>query len=217
MMKNIPVPAIERLSTLYTLLCRMEKEGVRILSSKRIGEITGVSPYTVRKDIAHLTGSGKEAGYSVKELLDSLYTLFGLEEERKACIVGMGRLGCAIMNFCLNTTDNIKLVAGFDSSINIIETLESNIPMFPACDIPEIVRSMNIEIGIITVPPNHAQNTADRLINGGVKGIINFAPVVIKTKNDDITIKNFHIMEELRTLSILMDLKEREKRNEQNI
>jgi redox-sensing transcriptional repressor len=217
MMKNIPVPSIERLSTLYTLLCRMDKEGAQTLSSKKIGGIMGISPYTVRKDINYLTGSGKEAGYSVKELLDSLYILFGLEKERKACIVGMGRLGCAIMNFCQNTEENIKIVAGFDSNINVIETLESRIPVFPACDIPDIVRSMDIGIGVITVPPNHAQISADRLIKGGVKGIINFAPVVIRSDNEDITIKNFHIMEEFRTLSILMDLKEKEKKHGQDI
>jgi redox-sensing transcriptional repressor len=217
MMKNIPVPTIERLSALYALLCRMDKEGTQTLSSKKIGGIMGISPYTVRKDINYLTGSGKEAGYSVRELMDSLYVLFGLEKERKACIVGMGRLGCAIMNFCQNTEENIKIVAGFDSNINVIETLESSIPVFPACDIPEIVRSMDIGIGVITVPPNHAQITADRLIKGGVKGIINFAPVVIRSDNEDITIKNFHIMEEFRTLSIMMDQKEKEKRHGQDI
>ncbi len=210
-MKMIPAPTIERLSTLYTVLKRLEDEAVSKISSKQLSEITGVSSFTIRKDIGYISQTGSETGYDISKLKSSLFDLFDLSKERKACIVGLGRLGKAIMNFSRFSAENIKIIAGFDSNINVIETTVSNIPLYPAHNISEVVKELGIKIGILTVPPEYAQISTDRLVSGGIKGIMNFTPITIKTGNDAIPVKNLHIMEEFRVLSMMMDIKEKEK------
>ena len=210
-MKQIPSPAIERLSTLYTVIKKLEDETVTKISSKQLSEITGVSSFTIRKDISYISQIGNERGYDISKLRITLFELFDLSKERKACIVGLGRLGKAIMNFSRFSAENIKIIAGFDSNINVIETTISSIPLYPAHNISEVVRELGIKIGILTVPSEYAQISTDRLVSGGIKGIMNFTPITIKTRNNDIPIKNLHIMEEFRVLSLMMDIKEKEK------
>lgn len=212
-MKSIPTPTIERLSILYTLLCRLDLSKDEPLSSAKIGDMMGISPHTVRKDIGYLEIEGTETGYDADALKNALHKVLGLSKNRKACIIGLGRLGCAILSFGRYMGGNIKVVAGFDSSINVLETIETDVPVYPAFDIPKVVKENGIEIAVVAVPPEQVQLTAKRLIEGGIKGIINFAPVVIKTNDESIVVKNFHIMEELRALAIMIDQKEKEKEN----
>jgi redox-sensing transcriptional repressor len=203
-MQKISVPAIERLSILYTMLERLEKSGRTVVTSSELGRIMNVPAHTIRKDINFLGQTGREEGYNVSALKDIIGKELGFGKPRKACIVGLGRLGCAIINFAGFLDSNIKIEAGFDSNINRIETLETDIPLFPACDIVDIVKDKNIELGVITVPPASAQATADRLIHGGVKGILNFAPVILKVEKPGIEVRNFYVLEEFRILSALI-------------
>ncbi len=204
-MKNtIPLPAIERLSILHTVLDRLDKEGSDTVSSSRLGELTNVQPHTIRKDINYLGQTGGEKGYNVKNLTDKIERGLGFDICRKACIVGLGRLGSAIMDFSGFAGSSIEIVAGFDSSINRIETITSDIPLYPAYEITDIVKNMDIELGIIAVPPSAANQTAKRLIEGGIKGIINFAPAIIQIDDPKIKIRNMYVLGELRILSALI-------------
>ena len=198
------VPAIERLSILYTIPEQFEKSGKTIVTSATLGKIMNVPPHTIRKDINSFGQTGGEAGYNVLTLKNIIKKELRFDVARKACIVGLGRLGFAIMNFTGFLDSNIKIEAGFDSNINRIETLATDIPLFPAYDIPNIVKNKNIELGVITVPPSSAQITADRLIQGGVRGILNFAPVIIQVTEPNIEVRNFYVLEEFRILSALI-------------
>ncbi len=204
MRQDIPIPAIERLSILYTVLERLEKEERTTVSSKELGRIMNVPPHTIRKDINYFGQTGTENGYNVLALKSTIESRLHFDNPRKACIVGLGRMGNAIMNFSGFLDSNIKIVAGFDSNINRLETLVTDIPLHPAYAIPEVVKSKGIELGVITVPPSSAQLTADRLIQGGIKGIINFAPVILNGDSPHIEIRNFYILEEFRILSALI-------------
>jgi redox-sensing transcriptional repressor len=201
---KISAPAIERLSILYSILEDFEKSKKTLVSSAELGRLMNIQPHTIRKDINFLGQAGGEAGYNVSILKNIIKQSLGFDVPRNACIVGLGRLGSAIMNFSGFLGSNIKIAAGFDSSINRIETFVCDIPLFPAYEIPEIVKSKNIELGVIAVPPTSAQMTADRLIDGGVKGIINFAPVTIKVNTPEIVVRNFYVLEEFRILSALI-------------
>lgn len=205
-MKNkFSEPTIKRLSFLYSMLERFEKESKEITSSKELEKLINIPAHTIRKDISFMGPIGKEAGYNVATLKKAIENHLGLDIPKKACIVGLERLGLAIIDLLEFWASNIKIEAGFDFSINRLETLNLNIPLYPSYRISEIVKSSNIEIGIITTSPSSAQVAADKLIQGGVKGIINFSPVVIKA-NESIIVRNLHILEEFRILSSLMFL-----------
>ncbi len=177
-------------------------------SSFRLGEIMGITSHTIRKDISRLGQAGDENGYNIGLLKELIKKGLGFDKVRKACIAGLGRLGSAILNSGSFPGQQIRIAAGFDSNINRLETFSTDIPLFPAVKIPDIVRRDAIELGIITVPAASAQLTAERLIEGGVKGILNFAPVVIQNTAPDVFIRNFHVLDELRMLSVLVNMKE---------
>ncbi|MCX7842396.1 MAG: redox-sensing transcriptional repressor Rex [Clostridia bacterium] len=206
MKQSIPLPVLERLSILYTVLERLEKEGRTAVSSAELGRIMNVTPHTIRKDINYFGQAGSESGYSVSTLRNTLEKGLRFDVSRKACIVGLGRMGLALMNFSGFKDSNIRIEAGFDSNINRLETLKTDIELYPAYEIPEVVKRKSIELGVITVPPEAAQQTADKLIQGGIKGIINFAPVIIQCDNPAIAIRNFYVLEEFRILSALIQI-----------
>jgi redox-sensing transcriptional repressor len=209
MNKNIPQPTIIRLCSIYQLLCGLEKEGVKKVSSTELEEKTGVPSHTIRKDISFIGEIGDTGkGYEVLKLKTHIQNNLRLNRERKACIVGLGRLGSAIMQWPLLAEGEFRIVAGFDSNINKVETIKTAVSVFPAHEIPDVVKRMGIELGIIAVPPARAQEVADQLMQAGVRGIVNFAPAIVKSSRNDCFIRNMDIAGELRVLSVMMEIKD---------
>jgi len=208
MKKPIPQPAIIRLCSICQLLSCLEKEGVKRVSSAELEEKTGVPSHTIRKDISFIGEAGStRRGYEVVMLKQRILNSLGLDRERKACIVGLGRIGSSIMQWPLFTGGEFRIVAGFDSDINKVETIKTAISVFPSHEIPEVVRRMGIELGIIAVPPGRAREVADRLMEAGVKGIVNFAPTVIASRENGCVVRNMDIGAELRIISAITDMR----------
>jgi redox-sensing transcriptional repressor len=209
MNKNIPQPTIVRLCSIYRLLCGLDKEGVKKVSSTELEVITGVPSHTIRKDISFIGEIGDTGkGYEVLKLKTHILNNLGLNRERKACIVGLGRLGSAIMQWPLLAEGEFRIVAGFDSNINKVETIKTDISVFLPHEIPDVVKRMGIEMGIIAVPPARAQEVADQLMDAGIQGIVNCAPIIIKPKSADCFVRNIDIANELRILSVMMEIKD---------
>ncbi|HQP11076.1 MAG TPA: redox-sensing transcriptional repressor Rex, partial [Candidatus Omnitrophota bacterium] len=118
-------------------------------------------------------------GYEVKSFKKELGQRFQLTEKRKACIIGLGRLGTALLDYENFQEDGFEIVAGFDCNVNKIERIRTSIDVFAVSRLAEIVDARNIELGIIAVPAESAQEIADQLAAAGVKGILNFSPVKI--------------------------------------
>ena len=118
-------------------------------------------------------------GYAVASLKAELGNKLQLTKKRKACIVGLGRLGTALLNYENFQDDGFEIVAGFDCSINKIERIQTSVDIFPVSCLEDVVRQRSIELGIIAVPAEFAQEVADKLNNAGVKGILNFSTVKI--------------------------------------
>jgi redox-sensing transcriptional repressor len=208
MNKPIPQPAIIRLCSICQLLSCLEIEGVNKVSSAELEEKTGVPSHTIRKDISFIGEVGStRSGYEVAKLKQRILNSLGLNRERKACIVGLGRIGSSIMQWPLFTEGEFRIVAGFDSDINKVETIKTAISVFPSHEILEVVKRMGIELGIIAVPPGRAQEVADRLMEAGVKGMVNFAPTVITSKRNDCFVRTMDVGGELRILSAMMGMK----------
>lgn len=197
-MNNIPIPAISRLCSLYKLLGDL---GPQVsVSSSELGERLGVGAHNIRKDISYLGVAGSSgAGYDSGKLRELIASRLGLTTIRTACVIGLGRLGSAILQYPLG--DEFRIIAGFDSNVNRLETIKTEIDLFPAYQISEVVKRLCIDMAIIAVPAANAQEVADRLIDGGIKGIVNFAPVYVRTKQNGIFVKNMDISGELRVLS----------------
>ncbi len=114
-------------------------------------------------------------GYDVKELIDLIGNIIDTEEGQNVCIMGLGNLGKAILKYFSGKRPKLKIVACFDSNEEKIGQLYGGIPVLHAEELAERIRSMNISIGIITVPFDRANETAGYLVNAGIKGILNFS------------------------------------------
>jgi len=205
----IPNAAIERLSIIYNLLGQVilnGDDGVHTthISSNKIGELIGVAPHTVRKDINFLGDVGLLGkGYSLKELRALIGKKLGLTK-RKAAVIGLGKIGMAIMEYENFFSAGIEIAAGFDSDINRIDTIKARIPLYPSREIAERVKEKNIEIAFLTSSPESAKVCFERLEKGGIKAILNFTPTILVS--DKIHIRNMDLVLEGTILSALIGL-----------
>jgi AT-rich DNA-binding protein len=206
MKKQIPIASIERLCAVYHVLEELEEGGINTISSIEIGKRLGAASHNIRKDISYFGEIGNcRAGYDVRKLKSHLSNKLGLGKEKNACVVGLGRLGTAILNYGQLGPHGFVIVAGFDSNINKIETISTDIPLYPAHEIALVVKRKGIELAVLTVPAQATEETVDRLIEGGIKGIVNFTPAVIKQANN-VFVHNIDLVAEFRTLSALSTL-----------
>ena len=207
MAEKIPLPTVSRLCSLYQALCDLERKGETKVSSSALGEMLGVGAHNIRKDLSCFGESGSsKTGYSVLMLKDMLSRRFGFFRKRKTCVVGLGNLGEAIIHNRQFGDGDFQIVAGFDSNINLVETIKTQVDLFAAYEMVRVVKNLQIEIAILTVSASGAQEAVDRLVEGGIKGIINFTPAVIK-EYGDIAVRNVDLTGEFRVLSALIFLK----------
>ncbi len=209
MNREMPKPSLSRICMIYNLLGELENEGITHISSTEIGARLGISAHSIRKDFSFLAETGNAGSrYDVSKLRTQIGHELKINRKRKACIAGLGRLGTAILNYDMFSHNGYEITAGFDSNINIIETLKTNVKLYPAYQIPDIIKNEQIELAVIAVPADAAQLTAERLAAGGIKGIVNFSPVVINLTDDSILISNIDVVKEFQVLSAFIGLNE---------
>ena len=132
----------------------------------------------IRKDLSYFGRFGKQGrGYNIQFLLKELRDILGLTHEWRACLVGVGRLGRAIINYTGFAPEGFKIVAAFDSNDDQVGTDVGDIKVLPMSDLADVISKQNVAIGIVAVPAIQAQPVIDILVKGGVRGILNCAPV----------------------------------------
>jgi len=210
---------------MYTVLEELDLQGQGEISSASLSALLGIPAHTIRKDISYLAGSPVDSnhqkaaeavqdtgpsprtsqGYQIPLLIKRIDRALGVSAPLKACIVGLGRIGMALLSYQEFIPRGIHIVAGFDKDINKIELTASPVPLFPSYEIEEQIEVLRIDLGVIAVPAPSAQQVADKLIRGGIRGILNFAPVTLKSEKP-VVIRNIYMVEEFRFLSALIRL-----------
>ncbi len=173
---------VERLCRIYGHLDTLQQQGVTTVTSRELAAAAGATPDTLRKDLSLLGVTGfTRAGYAVDVLKTALGEKLKLTRTRSAALVGLGRLGTALLDYARFSENGFEIVAAFDSNINKIERIRSSVDIFPVRRLKEIVGERHVDLGILAVPGEAAQSVADDLVAAGVKGILNFSPVVVDT------------------------------------
>ncbi len=180
-MKKIPAPSKKRLLTIARLLSQQEKSKI---TSVELSELTGWGEATIRRDISLLElHNGVSNGYDIKILHDAIFEAFQgtgeNNEKHRCCIVGLGKLGEALLESSVFKGSSFELVAGFDTNFNKIEIMKSEIPLFATLDLETKIRQLKIEYAVLAVPDQKAQFMADRLVSYGIKGIVNYTNTVL--------------------------------------
>ncbi len=169
---------ILRLPMYVRALSQLLDAGNEVVDSRALGRLIRIAPAQVRKDLSYLGKFGKQGqGYSVPYLRDELRRILGLDRSWTACLVGVGNLGQAIIDYPGFAPAGFRIVAAFDSDPGLVGKRVRDIPVRPMSELGGAVDAAGITIGIVAVPASQAQSVIDGLVQAGVRGILNYAPV----------------------------------------
>lgn len=175
---NIPDIVIGRLPIYLRALNRLADENRDITSSHELGERLGISSAQIRKDLSHFGGFGKQGtGYQIEYLQEKLRQVLRVNREWEVALVGAGDLGTAIAHYKGFADRGFHIAYIFDASPNKIGQKIGDFVIQPMEDLQKVVRQHEIKLAMIAVPAAFAQSVADELIGGGVRGILNYAPI----------------------------------------
>lgn len=216
---DLPESTKKRFIQLLTILKSWPNEKI---TSVAISDSTNWKSSLIRHDL-WLIGfkKGVSNGYTVTELINSITAALGIENLdtpqtntsddaalngnvlgpvkvfRNICIVGLGRLGAALLDQNLVDTSCFQIRAGFDSNVNRVEILRSTFPLYPANEMDFVIKKEKINYAILTVADKDAQNMANRLVKAGIKGIINMTNIVLKVP-ESVKVENLSILNALK-------------------
>ena len=196
---DIPEATRKRMLLLLNLLGVWPKDKI---TSVDISEQTGWKDSLIRHDLWLLGyNKGVSNGYQTVDLRDAINQALGLEAETKnCCIVGLGRLGAALLDEKLTQGSSFVIKAGFDSSLNRVEILRSSFPLYPANQMNWIIKQEGITLAVLTVEDKEAQTMTDRLVAAGVLGIVNMTRAVLKVPSN-VKVENLSILNALELIT----------------
>lgn len=174
--ERIPRATIQRLAMYVQVLESMRRSGVEVISSGPLAEACDVNASQVRKDLAYFGEFGvRGVGYHVESLIEAIKTSLGVDREWRAALIGVGNLGRALLHYGEFKARGFNIVGAFDCDPFKIGEQVYGLEVVCTNSLKDAVQDLDIEIGIITTPPERAQRAADHLLDAGVRGILNFA------------------------------------------
>lgn len=202
--KSISMAVIRRLPKYYRYLGDLLNKDIQRISSKELSDIIGFTASQIRQDLNNFGGFGQQGyGYNIEDLHKEIGKILGLDKSYSAVIIGAGNLGQAIANYSGFKNAGFEIKALFDANPKVIGLKIRDFEILDSDFIEEYIKSNNIDIGILCVPKNGAQQLANMLVNAGIKGIWNFAPIDLNVSKD-VIVENVNLTESLFTLSYLM-------------
>ena len=203
--KNVSMAVIKRMPKYYRYLGELVKNDVDRISSKELGEKIGFTASQIRQDLNNLGDFGQQGyGYNVKELHNQIGTILGVGKEYNAVLIGAGNIGQAIANYSRFTDIGLGITAIFDANPKLVGMRIRDVEIKDIDELKEYLEENTIDMGILCVPRINAQKVCDVLVNGGVKGIWNFAPIDLHVP-ETVKVENVHLSESLLTLVYQMN------------
>lgn len=177
----LPEPTLRRLPWYLAYVEILRSRNVEYVSSTQISRALSVDASQIAKDLSFLNIKGKtRIGYEVKTLVEALSDFLGFTRSHKAYIIGAGSLGKALIRDLGLSNYGLEIVAGFDVNEKVIARKDLGVPIYHIDRIYEIMTKNPASIGILTVPAESAQESADIAIGAGIKAIWNFTPYRVK-------------------------------------
>jgi redox-sensing transcriptional repressor len=197
---DIPRKAVYRLSVYLRCLQRLKANDIRTVSSEALAKAARVKSTQLRKDLTYFGQFGTRGlGYDVEQLSKMISDLLGTTSLQPVILIGVGNLGSALLMYRGFEQEGFEIVAAFDADASRRRD-KTNVPVYSMDKIEEVVRKHNVRMAIITVPAAAAQEVTNRLVDSGISGILNFAPIVLHVP-DDVMVNNVNLAIELENLS----------------
>jgi len=197
----IPRKTIYRLSIYLRCLARLKENGIGTVSSEALAKVAGVKSTQLRKDLACFGTFGTRGlGYDVAELSNKIADELGTSRLQPVILVGAGHLGLSLLSYRGFEREGFEIVAAFDAEPGRRRDKETKQPIYGMDELPTFVEKQNIKMAILTVPAAAAQEVANRLIQAGITGILNFSPIVLFVP-EKVMVNNVNLAIELENLS----------------
>lgn len=185
MQRQIPEVVVSRLPMYVRGLAELHQDDIDFINSQDLGHRFGMSPDQIRKDLSYFGKFGRQGrGYNVALLLSELRQILGLDRQWCMAIVGVGRLGRAIMDYKGFVPRGFKIVAAFDKERNVIGKRVSGVVIQDMAELETAIREKKVDIAVVAVPSTEAQGVIDKLVRSGIKSILNYAPVYAYVPKD---------------------------------
>ena len=203
--KNVSMAVIKRMPKYYRYLGELVKNDVDRISSKELGEKIGFTASQIRQDLNNFGDFGQQGyGYNVKELHNQIGAILGVGKGYNAVLIGAGNIGQAIANYSRFTDIGLGITAIFDANPKLVGMRIRDVEIKDIDELKGYLEENHIDMGILCVPRINAQKVCDVLVNGGVRGIWNFAPIDLHVP-ETVKVENVHLSESLLTLIYQMN------------
>lgn len=200
-MRKVSESTVARLSMYLRRLEEVEGEGLRTLSSGELARRCGTTGAQVRKDLSFFGTFGKRGlGYSVSELTHALRQILGLERHWRVVLVGVGKIGSALLGYEDFRRKGFEVERAYDADERKVGQVRSGVRVRPMREMESDLKREHVDIAIVAVPAEAAQDVVDRVVSAGVRAILNFAPVKLEVPSG-VTVKSVNMAMELEGLS----------------
>lgn len=199
--RKISDSTVRRLSLYLRALEDLGQEGSETVSSETLSARVGTTAAQVRKDLSALGSFGKRGlGYPVASLLDRVRDALGLDRTWRVALVGAGRIGSALHAYPNFGDRGFRIVSVLDRRPGRVGDVWGGVTIRGVEELEDVIRTERIEILILAVPPEAAQDIATRAAGAGVRGILNFAPVRLRVP-EDVAVNEVNLTLELEAIS----------------
>jgi redox-sensing transcriptional repressor len=201
---DIPAVVIDRLPVYARALTDLEVRGRDVVSSQELGEMLGVTPAQIRKDLSYFGRFGKQGrGYNVVRLAQELRQILGLDRQWSMILIGVGHLGRAILSYDGFHPQGFIIVDAFDSDPELVGEKVAGLTVRPTSDLKRYLEERQVDIGIVAVPPDAAANLINALVAGGVRAILNYAPTAVAVPSH-VEVKNIDPVLALQSMTFYL-------------
>ena len=204
MEKRVSEAVIRRMPRYYRHLCELHDSGVTRISSGQLAERLGLTASQVRQDFNCFGGFGQQGyGYPVEQLRDSIAGILSLDVPRTAVLVGVGKIGQALMSNFRFDRAGIKLVGAFDANPDLAGTTMFDVPVMAVSQMEAFMAEHQPDVAILTLPQDHARPVARQMVQCGVKALWNFTNTDLQLAEEarHVAVENVHFSDSLMVLA----------------
>ncbi|NQV04207.1 MAG: redox-sensing transcriptional repressor Rex [Candidatus Omnitrophica bacterium] len=199
---KIPSSSISRISLYYRAL--LLSKHTSVISSQELANLTQCSAAQIRKDLTYFGQFGRPgSGYNVEVLKKELKKILGIDRDWDVALVGVGNLGLALLAYKGFKDQGFNIRFMFDNDRKKIGKSKQGIKIRDIKNLKPIIKSNRINMAVVAVPQESAQDVVDRLVASGIKAILNFAPLVLNVK-EDVELLNIDLSMEMERLTYFL-------------
>lgn len=193
--------AIKRLSDYLTILRSIAYEGRKIISSSELASMMNITDAQVRKDLSQFMSIGKRGvGYKLDELIDEIEKVMDLKRVHNVYLIGLGRLGNALLDYRCLRGSVFEFSAVFDNDPQKVGRKAKGIQVRHIDDLPKVNKTLKCDIALLTIPADAVAGVFEMILKTQIRAVLNFTPVILRG-NEKLVVKNIDIVSDFNQIS----------------